>query len=522
MSFLSNIFSLIGARKVAKIDGFARLSEQYSQRINGQWRNLSDSPPGLDSKRAAFLVTPWLLTPLPYFAIECGLAALREGIDVEFIVDSADVFFNAVRSREIFAIERVIQQLPNKVKVFRVTTDKTQQELFDDSHLEQLLYENAVQLHKGEHGTVRFLEENPSLRNAMRTHIRAVQKTLENRQPDWLFLPGGVWGLSGLYAHIADTRGIPYISYDSGPGEVFISRNGPAAHFPDVPKALEIWSKLPVESQNSYVAVSQQIIDERMEGRDEFRLQPSPRRFDSTKSCDLLLALNYRADTAALCRTKAFPSVAEWVLSVCRWVEERGDLELVIRQHPCERIPEFRGSDNWQEKLKRFGSFGTKIRFVAAEDDINTYDLLASAKVVLPFTSRVGIEAAVFGKPVVLGTRCFYAGCGFTADAATADEYFARISEALDGRIVQDEASRQRAGLCYYIIERCLSLKTTFTPQPHDFSSWVSEEVNELWSKPAQKVLLQILASQESVPVLVERYCNQWRQDPVTHASCDR
>ena len=223
----------------------------------------------------------------------------------------------------------------------------------------------------------------------------------------------------------------------------------------------------------------------------------------------MLLVLNYRADTAALCRQKVFASVTEWVRAVCEWVQGKEGVRLAIRQHPCERIPEYRGTDDWRELLGGFPEFGKRIRFVAAEDNINTYDLMASARVVLPFTSRVGMEAAMMGKAVVLGSNCFYGQCGFTAEADGAEEYFRQVGQAIEGRLSPNEDARRAAALCYYLTERGLSVATCFTPQPHDFRTWTSKSVSELWSESAQRTILEIMTSREPVPVVIERNINQ-------------
>ena len=335
--------------------------------------------------------------------------------------------------------------------------------------------------------------------------MRRVNLVLTKGGFDWLFIPGGVWASSGLYARMATRHAIDYTSYDSGPGELFVSRNGPAAHFPDVAPALEAMKKLPASEIEVRVGKAFENLRVRMAGKDEYRLQPKPAGSGDVQKCDILVPLNYRADTAALCRQKVFGSVREWVLELCTWVELHPPLHLVIRQHPCERIPEFRGTDQWECDLGNFPSFGSRIRFVKAEDDVNTYDLLSSAKVVLPFTSRVGIEAAMMQKPALLGSHCFYGGCGFTLDAISKDNYFALLEGALSGKMNPDNNQSAIAGLCYYIAEQCLSIKTSFTPQPWDFIWWVTQPKSSLWAEAPQQALLSLMLARENSALVIDR-----------------
>ena len=66
----------------------------------------------------------------------------------------------------------------------------------------------------------------------------------------------------------------------------------------------------------------------------------------------------------------------------------------------------------------------TRCRFVAAEDSVNSYDLLRSARLVLPFTSNIGIEAAAIGKPVLVSGAAYYADLGFVWSPALSGRLF--------------------------------------------------------------------------------------------------
>src|SRR5258706_214180 len=82
-----------------------------------------------------------------------------------------------------------------------------------------------------------------------------------------------------------------------------LGHDGAAAHFPDVPRA---WRRLQAEAgedeRESMRESARTELERRREGRDEFRLQPKPAGADTAATCDLLVPLNYRSDTAALCR----------------------------------------------------------------------------------------------------------------------------------------------------------------------------------------------------------------------------
>ena len=179
-------------------------------------------------------------------------------------------------------------------------------------------------------------------------------------------------------------------------------------------------------------AEARQKLDERMRGDDEYRLQPVAAAAAPAASAawDILVMLNLRWDSAALCRRRLFAGVGDWLGQLLAWLENHPTARIAIRQHPCEKIPEFRGSDDFGPLLAQYPGLAGRAAFLSAQEEVNTYDLIRGAKVVLPFTSRVGIEATMLGKPVILGTECYYGACGFTWNPATKDEYFALVSEA--------------------------------------------------------------------------------------------
>src|SRR6185437_1343735 len=122
----------------------------------------------------------------------------------------------------------------------------------------------------------------------------------------------------------------------------------------------------------------------------------------------------------------------------------------VVRQHPSERRPLQRSQTDVGGLLSR--SFGDdhRCRFVAAEDPVNSYDLLRAARLVLPFVSTIGIEAAAMGKPVLVSGACYYSDLGFVWSAGSREEYFDLLHRGIRGDLAPRADQVERAWLCYY------------------------------------------------------------------------
>ncbi len=499
---IRTIRSVFPAAKAARPPRFSDLAFQYSKRL--ERHPAVDKPHPGKGARIGVLVTPWLCTPVPFFSLECALMLAREGQHVTLLWDQSNVFFNCAKANEIEAVHGLVQQAAKWFPIIDVGNGPEGTPA-QSQFLDLLLFENAVRQLKGERNAQQFLERNAALVLAMRAHAGRIEAMLKEQRFDWILVPGGVWAVSGVYAHIAEQLKIPFSTFDSGVGSLFVAHDGAAAHFGDIPKAFEvIRSRTEPSNQRALQELARGELRKRMEGRDAFQLQPQPsgQSADPKAKCDILVPLNYRSDTAALCRQRLFGSVTEWLKALLEWASARGDVTVAVRQHPCERIPEYRGSDDWAQILAPFAGMGDRLRFIGAADPVNTYDLLENASVVLPFTSRVGIEASMLGKPVILGTHCYYEDCGFVQRAGSIEEYFQMVDAALGGGLKPTESQQGDAALVYYLAERCLGLATGFTPQPSDYLKWVETPVKQLWAMPANEDLRSALISRQPVALL--------------------
>jgi capsule polysaccharide export protein KpsC/LpsZ len=71
------------------------------------------------------------------------------------------------------------------------------------------------------------------------------------------------------------------------------------------------------------------------------------------------------------------------------------------------------------------------VSLVLPDSDISSYRLVELAHVVLVYTSTIGLESALQGKPVVVAGQTHYRSKGFTLDPRTRDEYFDILQKVL-------------------------------------------------------------------------------------------
>jgi hypothetical protein len=145
----------------------------------------------------------------------------------------------------------------------------------------------------------------------------------------------------------------------------------------------------------------------------------------------VMLAANVLGDSLTLGRNIFAASMTEWLTRTVQFFAGRSDVQFVIRVHPGETIvPKARSMA--QVAREALPNLPEHIHIIGAADKINTYDLIEIADLGLAYTTTVGLETAMNGRPVILCGQTHYRGRGFTIDPNSWDEYFAALENVLN------------------------------------------------------------------------------------------
>ncbi len=144
----------------------------------------------------------------------------------------------------------------------------------------------------------------------------------------------------------------------------------------------------------------------------------------------VMLSANVLGDSLTLGRDIFASSMTEWITKTVQYFAKRTDLQMVIRVHPGEKlVPQAKSMGTVvREALPELPSH---IHVIGALDKINTYDLIEIADVGLAYTTTVGLETAMNGRPVISCGQTHYRGRGITIDPNTWDEYYATLDKVL-------------------------------------------------------------------------------------------
>jgi hypothetical protein len=144
----------------------------------------------------------------------------------------------------------------------------------------------------------------------------------------------------------------------------------------------------------------------------------------------IMLAANVLGDSLTLGRDIFAASMTEWITKTVQYFAKRTDVQMVIRVHPGEKlVPQAKSMGTVvREALPELPSH---IHVIGALDKINTYDLIEIADVGLAYTTTVGLETAMNGRPVISCGQTHYRGRGITLDPNTWDEYYDTLGKVL-------------------------------------------------------------------------------------------
>jgi hypothetical protein len=144
----------------------------------------------------------------------------------------------------------------------------------------------------------------------------------------------------------------------------------------------------------------------------------------------VLLAANVLGDSLTLGRNVFAESMSEWMTRTVQFFAERPGVQLVIRVHPGETlVPKARSMG--QVARDAVPELPEHIHIIGPTDKINTYDLIEIADLTLVYTTTVGVEAAMNGRPVIACGNTHYRRRGFTLDPDTWEAYFAAMGSVM-------------------------------------------------------------------------------------------
>lgn len=462
-------------------------------------------------KPVGIVVLPWVGTGVPWYAVALAIGLAQRGREVMLIWD--DTSFpdvpGSVELQNRF-IRKMLDEVEGHFAWLRLSAEQPQPSSeIDEERLRRLGRQNLTWILRGRIPGESDLALAQECQDSLRSTLGVVRGLLRRVTFDSLIVPGGVYSSSCVFLLAGEEHNVRVATYDSRIGSAAICIGGIAAQQQDIPDAFSQLWRAEASQRYTMVQLAKQEHQLRMEARDLAQFQATP-AMGAGGAAEVLLPLNVDFDSAALGRHYLFDDTVDWVTRTTEFVLRRRSGRVVVRQHPSERRQVERSRLAMGAILReRFGE-DPRLRFVAAEDPVSTYDLLQSASLVLPFVSTIAMEGAALSKPVLIAGRCYYSELGFVWAAASQGEYFDLLERGLEGRLPLLPDQVEKAWLCYYLTQVCNRVWTSFTPQPPDFWTWVKQHPRVVFGDPAVTDILTSLS--QGIPVSLIRHERRMRE----------
>jgi hypothetical protein len=466
----------------------------------------AESSPSADPKVFAIVVIPWLNSVVPLFSIVTGLFLEKRGNKVVFILDDLRCGKNSVRFTAILGcLTKILQSISPRRSILKLSDYIVPGELSseDEQRMARYAQWSGVWTFRGEKyakGRDPYVEQ---LTRQFSTSYLAIKALIEKHKFDVFFLSGGIFISSGIWFELAKAAGARVATHDGGgPGILALAVDGIAAQLQDIPRAFYMLKSRPDFEKEKQIVLdmAQAEMKRRRAGSDKFASQMvSKSQRELTVESGVLIALNSSWDTAALGLNCAFENNTKWIIETTRWLLNNTSANVIIRQHPAERLEIARTNDDYAKLL--FENFGEnpRLHFVAAGDPVNTYDLLDVVTTVITHVSTIGIEAASFGKIVITPTAGYYSSLGFVWYADNQSTYFMHIDNALKGLYDVGTDMIQDALCCYYVTQCCNWL---FTPFNQDFDDWRNYSLDDLYNLDSTQLIITSIDTNIPVAIL--------------------
>ena len=475
-------------RMHARIKAFAKLSPNK----------------GSANIRFAIIITPWQGTSVPWFTLAVGLLLAKEGNDTVFVLDGFPFGDRALRYKFVlFCLNSAMRLLRRSFDVVKLSSDKTTKSLDASAHscIANLAELNAIWELRGEMltaGRRQFIARSVQQLSAAYTPIA---EFLRDGKFEAIFVPGGVYGTSGIWVEHARANNIRINSFDAGGyGTAMFACDGIACRLQDIPSAYRLLtSSEATDAARSFaIATALAELDQRRAGLDIFASQiKGTGGADSRYDGAILIALNSSWDAAALGLHTVFDNNMQWIVETTRYLLAETTATVIVRQHPAERLEIAHTSDNYRELLNSHFGSNPRIIFIAADEAINSYYLLDRVAAIVAYTSTIGIEAAALGKPVVTQARSYYSDLGFVWKATRRKEYEEYLKAAACGELRVTSEMRVNAQLCYYLTQCCNWVFSPFNPS--DMHEWSRMELVHWQRNDSVRRVLQSI--QNNIPV---------------------
>lgn len=260
------------------------------------------------------------------------------------------------------------------------------------------------------------------------------ERALKALRPRCIASIHGIYVDHGTISELAKRMGIPIVVYAIPyRRDTLMLCHGDTYHRALVTESPDLWKNLVLTPEKDKRL--QEYVASRQEGsQDSINYHPNP--IENRNSIIEQLGLdghlpivsmftNVIWDAQIYHQYNAFENLLDWVFRTIEYFSHRSDVQLVIRVHPAE-VKAVKKSNQplAKEITDRFPFLPSNIKVIPPESDLSSYTLAEMSSAALIYGTKMGLEIALRGIPVIIAGESINRGKGFTYDVESPEQYF--------------------------------------------------------------------------------------------------
>lgn len=252
-------------------------------------------------------------------------------------------------------------------------------------------------------------------------------------RPDRIMMPHGVYVTHGIAAKVARRMGVPFIVYGGGVRkDTLILSPNETYHRSLVNEPNDIW-EAPELTAEQRTRTWDYALSKQSGGVDALNYHPTPledaqllyRELSIDTSRPIVsFFTNVIWDAQIYYDGQAFENILDWMRFSIERIAQNDKVWGIVRIHPAEvkgGVPSLQPF--LPEIRKWFPTLPPNVRVIPPESNISSYTLAELSRAVVIYGTKMGLEVAVRGVPVVICGQTFTRNKGFTIDISSKKQY---------------------------------------------------------------------------------------------------
>jgi len=279
-----------------------------------------------------------------------------------------------------------------------------------------------------------------------------MRRVIEKRKPDVVVLHHAIYVPQGVICEVAQKAGVRVVSWTpSYRAGTFIFAHGDTYHRTMLSDDSDSWKYREMNLEQRLELVTYLKSRETAKNdwiwfnSDNADLPSEVTRLRSGGSFDYVVSVfpNVYWDAQIHFSNLVFTGLMDWIRETIELAKRRPRHAFVIRAHPAEVTGMMPSRHRLIDAIKdEYPNLPSNVFLIASENPTSSYKLAEFADVVVVYGSKLSIELAALGKPVVVCGDAWARGRGFTFDVESRTDYLDAIERALQSNSTAGNSSR--------------------------------------------------------------------------------